>query len=169
MWYVFFVKFWKASFIKQIRNRALLEEVKCSIAFSSLLLHSVTCSDEGLKTETLNVKRWQIFLQIKSFSEDLVCVCFFFYLFIFSYCQIYFQFPNPHIYIYSQKYICKKIHLRMSMVRYPTDSITGASPSDCLVSYTGPSLWKSCPSAEMQPVYSSAQADWVSVLVISIR
>ena len=41
-------------------------------------------------------------------------------------------------------------------------SITGASPSDCLVSYPGHSLvgWGSFPSAEMKSVYSIAPADW---------
>ena len=37
-----------------------------------------------------------------------------------------------------------------------TFSITGASPSDCLVSYTGHSLGESYPSAEKQSVYSTA-------------
>ena len=38
--------------------------------------------------------------------------------------------------------------------------ITGASPSDCLVSYPGHSLGESYPSAEIQLVYSIAQVDW---------
>ena len=39
-------------------------------------------------------------------------------------------------------------------------SITGTSPSDCLVSYTGHSLWwESYPSAEKQSLYSTAPAD----------
>ncbi len=37
-----------------------------------------------------------------------------------------------------------------------SSSITEASSSDCLVSYTGHSLGKSYPSAEMQSVYSAA-------------
>ena len=47
-----------------------------------------------------------------------------------------------------------------------TSNITGASPSDCLVSYPGHSLaggWGVLtPSAEMQSVYSTAPADWVT-------
>ena len=39
-------------------------------------------------------------------------------------------------------------------------SITGASPSNCLVSYPGYSLAGSYPSAEMKSVYSAAAADW---------
>ena len=39
-------------------------------------------------------------------------------------------------------------------------SITGTSPSDCLVSYPGRSLGESYPSAEKQVVYSTAPADW---------
>ena len=35
-------------------------------------------------------------------------------------------------------------------------SITGASQSDCLVSYPGHSLGESYPSAEMQSVYSAS-------------
>ena len=38
-------------------------------------------------------------------------------------------------------------------------SITGASPSDSLVSYQGYSLGEFYPSAEMQSVYSTAPAD----------
>ena len=40
-------------------------------------------------------------------------------------------------------------------------SIIGTSPSDCLVSYPGHSLGESYPTAEVQSVYSTAQADWV--------
>ena len=40
-----------------------------------------------------------------------------------------------------------------------SSSITGASPSDCLVSYPGHALGWSYPSAEMQSVYSTAPAD----------
>ena len=40
-------------------------------------------------------------------------------------------------------------------------SIAGTSPSDCLVSYRGHSLWGgSYPSAKVQSVYSIAPADW---------
>ena len=41
-------------------------------------------------------------------------------------------------------------------------SITGASPSDCLVSYLGYSLAESYPSVEMRSVYSADPADWAS-------
>ena len=41
----------------------------------------------------------------------------------------------------------------------PISSITRASPSDCLLSYTGHSLGESFPSAEVQSVYSTAQAN----------
>ena len=40
--------------------------------------------------------------------------------------------------------------------------ITGASPLDCLVSYPGHLLGESYPSAEMQSVYSTVSANWVS-------
>ena len=39
-----------------------------------------------------------------------------------------------------------------------SSTITGTSPSDCLVSYPGYSLRGA--SAEMQLVYSAIQADW---------
>ena len=39
-------------------------------------------------------------------------------------------------------------------------SITGTSPSDCLVSYLGHSLVGSYSSAEVQLVYSTALANW---------
>ena len=47
------------------------------------------------------------------------------------------------------------------VLRIPlSSSITGTSPSDCLVSYPGLSLWVgSYPSAEAQPVYSTAPGD----------
>ena len=48
--------------------------------------------------------------------------------------------------------------------RIPQSScITGASPSDYLLSYPGHSFGKSYPSTEMHSVYSSAPADWTSV------
>ena len=47
------------------------------------------------------------------------------------------------------------------ILRIPqSSSITGTSPSDCLVLYPGHSLGESYPSAEMQSVYSTAPADW---------
>ena len=42
-----------------------------------------------------------------------------------------------------------------------SSSITGASPSDCFVSYPEHSLGGSNPSAEMQSVYNAASADRV--------
>ena len=39
-------------------------------------------------------------------------------------------------------------------------NITGASPSDCFMSYPGHLLGESYPSAVMQLVYSAASADW---------
>ena len=41
--------------------------------------------------------------------------------------------------------------------------VTGASPSDCLVTYPGHSLEESYPSAEMQSVYFTAPTDWATV------
>ena len=48
------------------------------------------------------------------------------------------------------------------VLRIPQSSSTaGTSPSDCLVSYPGHSLWGgSYPSAEVQSEYSTAPADW---------
>ena len=43
-----------------------------------------------------------------------------------------------------------------------SSSITGTSPSDCLVSYQGHSLGESYPSAEVQSVYSTAPANWTT-------
>ena len=40
----------------------------------------------------------------------------------------------------------------------PTSSITGGLPSDCLMLYPGYSWEESYPYAEMQSVYSTAQA-----------
>ena len=49
------------------------------------------------------------------------------------------------------------------VLRIPqSSSFTGASPSDCLVSYPEHSSGESYPSAEMQSVYSAAPADWVN-------
>ena len=39
-------------------------------------------------------------------------------------------------------------------------NITGATPSDCLVSYPGYSLREPYPSAEILSVYSTASVDW---------
>ena len=46
-------------------------------------------------------------------------------------------------------------------------SITGTSPSDCLVSYPGHSLRGGglTPSAKVHSVYSTAPADWASVCI----
>ena len=41
-----------------------------------------------------------------------------------------------------------------------SSSATGASPSDCLVSYPKHMLEKSYPSAEMESVYSADLAEW---------
>ena len=48
------------------------------------------------------------------------------------------------------------------VLRIPqSPNITGTSTSDCLVSYPGHSLgWGSCPSAEVQSVYSTVPGDW---------
>ena len=49
------------------------------------------------------------------------------------------------------------------ILRIPqSSSITGASPSDCLVSYPRYSLMESFLFAEMQPMYSTAPADRAS-------
>ena len=49
------------------------------------------------------------------------------------------------------------------VLRIPqSSSITGTSPSDCLVSYLGHSFGESYPSAEKQPMYSTAPADWAN-------
>ena len=45
-----------------------------------------------------------------------------------------------------------------------SSSITGALPSDCLVSYPGYSLGEFYPSAEIQSVYSVPLADWAKKL-----
>ena len=49
-----------------------------------------------------------------------------------------------------------------------SSSITEAAPSDCLVSYLGHALRESCPSEEMQSVYSTAPVDWTIESVIRI-
>ena len=43
---------------------------------------------------------------------------------------------------------------------FPRGPQTGASPSDCLMSYPGHSMGESYPSAEMQSVYFTAPAKW---------
>ena len=50
------------------------------------------------------------------------------------------------------------------LLRIPQSSSTaGTSSSDCLVSYLGHSFGGgSYPSAEVQPVYSTAPADWAN-------
>ena len=48
----------------------------------------------------------------------------------------------------------------------PKSSITGTSPPDCLVSYTGHSLGQSYPSAEMYLVYFAATDDWAKIVCI---
>ena len=47
-----------------------------------------------------------------------------------------------------------------------SSSITGASPSDCLVSYPGHPLRESYTSVEIQSGYSTAPADWATMLVV---
>ena len=47
------------------------------------------------------------------------------------------------------------------VLRIPqSPSITGTSPSDCLVSYPGHSLGGSYPFAEVQSAYSTGPVDW---------
>ena len=51
-------------------------------------------------------------------------------------------------------------------------SITGTSPSDCLVSYPGNSFGCMCvsyPSAEIQSVYSTAPADWAKLFLLEME
>ena len=45
-----------------------------------------------------------------------------------------------------------------------SSSITGASPSDCLMSYPGHLFGMSYPYAEIQTVYSTAPADWAAFM-----
>ena len=49
-----------------------------------------------------------------------------------------------------------------------SSSITGTSPSDCLVFYPGHSLGESYPSAEMQSVYSTAPGAWATISLVSL-
>ena len=46
-----------------------------------------------------------------------------------------------------------------------SSTITGAGPSDCLVSKRGNSLGKSYPSAEIRSMYSTVPADWANCCV----
>ena len=49
------------------------------------------------------------------------------------------------------------------LLRIPqSSSITDASPSDCLVSYTGHALGESYPEADIQLMYSTAPANWAT-------
>ena len=49
------------------------------------------------------------------------------------------------------------------VLRIPqSTSITGASPSDCLVSYLGHSLGGVYPSTEKQSVYSTVPPNWAT-------
>ena len=50
-----------------------------------------------------------------------------------------------------------------------SSSITGASPSDCLVSYPGHSLEQSYPSAEMQSMYFAAPADLAISYFLNVK
>ena len=55
------------------------------------------------------------------------------------------------------------------VLRIPQNfSITGTSPSDCLVLYPGHSLVGSYPSAEVQSVYSTAPADLEKSFVVKM-
>ena len=48
-----------------------------------------------------------------------------------------------------------------------SSSITGTSPSDCLVLYQDTRCgWGSYPSAERQSVYSTAPSDWASYVLV---
>ena len=55
------------------------------------------------------------------------------------------------------------------ILRIPqSSSITGTTPSDCLVSYPGHSLGvESCPSAKKQSVYFTAPADWAKIFLFT--
>ena len=51
------------------------------------------------------------------------------------------------------------------VLRIPqSSSITGAAPSDCLVSYLGHSLRETYPSAELQSVHFTAPVDWARLV-----
>ena len=53
------------------------------------------------------------------------------------------------------------------VLRIPqSSSITGTSPSDCLVSYLEHSLWRYYSSAQVNLVYSTAPADWAKEVVL---
>ena len=48
-----------------------------------------------------------------------------------------------------------------------SSSIIGTSPSGCLVSYAWHSLGEFYPSAEKQPAYSTASADWATNYIVT--
>ena len=49
------------------------------------------------------------------------------------------------------------------MIQFPQSSrITESLLSECLMSYSGHSLWESYLSAEMQLMYSTALVDWAA-------
>ena len=48
-----------------------------------------------------------------------------------------------------------------------SSSITGASLSDCFVSYLRHALEESYPSVEMQSVYSTASTDWARIFRVT--
>ena len=55
---------------------------------------------------------------------------------------------------------------------HQSSSITGASLSDCWMSYLGYSLGETCPTAEKLSVYSTPPADWVmmeGLLVLAVN
>ena len=76
--------------------------------------------------------------------------------------------PNPFLYIKTVLFQTVQCSISMQLewtwsdgnkgvLHIPQNSsFAGASPSDCLMSYTGHSLGESYPSAEMQSVYSTA-------------
>ena len=81
-----------------------------------------------------------------------------------SYAKYFFRI-NTHTHTHTHTHIYIYIYiLRIAQ----SSSIAGAS-SDCLVLYPGHSLEESYPSAEMQSVYSTAPADWVSDRNIEIK
>ena len=45
-----------------------------------------------------------------------------------------------------------------------SSNTTGTSPSDCLMSYPGHALGVSYPSAKVQSLFSTAQADWANLV-----
>ena len=53
------------------------------------------------------------------------------------------------------------------VLHIPQIAKTGDSPSDCLLSYSGHTLGKSYPTAEMQSVYSTAPSNWAEHYLIT--